>query len=231
VSAEQIPDAGLMGALLAVQAEAPQLQEDGVNPHFKNRYVPLDSLMKAITPVLTKHGLVWVTLPCRDGQGEPALAYRLIHAETGGEINGTMPLMLKASDPQGQGSAITYARRYSLMAVLGLVANKDDDGRRGGQDGPATGRVAQGVSAAPVQSTERLATAKQRGIVNAKAAAKGMPPTSLADIVNAAAKGEPIDWESQSAAERWLGRAMDRLPARLVDPIIARIAEAPGEAA
>lgn len=38
-----------------------------------------------------------------------------------------MPLMLAKDDPQGQGSAITYARRYSLMAMLSLVADVDDD--------------------------------------------------------------------------------------------------------
>jgi hypothetical protein len=58
------------------------------------------------------------------------LAYRLVHAATGDALEGSMPLMLKSADPQGQGSALTYARRYSIMAVLGLVPDEDDDGNR-----------------------------------------------------------------------------------------------------
>jgi ERF superfamily len=222
-----------MSALLAVQKEAPKLQKDGVNPHFKNKYVPLDSLMEAITPVLTGHGLVWITLPCRDEQGEPALRYRLVHVESGEEITETMPLLLKAEDPQGQGSAITYARRYSLMALLGLVANDDDDGKAASRSTVARGRIGPTgggtVSAPAAQATERLATAKQRGLINARCAEKGLPPTTLADIVVAASGVDAREWGSQSDAEGWLKRALDRLPARLVDPIVEGIGNAPSE--
>jgi hypothetical protein len=71
-----------------------------------------------------------MTLPGRDADGEPALTYRLAHAPTGDAIEGTMPLLLSKNDAQGQGSAITYARRYALCAVLNLVADDDDDGAR-----------------------------------------------------------------------------------------------------
>lgn len=121
------------GALLAVQKELPKLQKDAINPHFKNRYISLDSLMAAIRPVLSKHGLVWITTPCRDEQGEPALSYRLVHADSGEFEGGTMPLLLTKQDPQGLGSAITYARRYSITAMLGLVADEDDDANAGSE--------------------------------------------------------------------------------------------------
>jgi hypothetical protein len=42
-----------------------------------------------------------------------------------------MQLLLSKNDAQGQGSAITYARRYALCAVLNLVADDDDDGQQG----------------------------------------------------------------------------------------------------
>jgi hypothetical protein len=118
----------LFAALLAVQAEAPTLPKDATNPHFRSKYTPLDTIVEKIGPILNKHGLVWMTLPCRDEHGEPALRYRLAHAATGDEIDGTMPLLLSKADAQGMGSAITYARRYSLCAVLNLVADDDDDG-------------------------------------------------------------------------------------------------------
>lgn len=132
---EQVTDAEvveepatLFRALLAFQAEAPTIQKDALNPHFKNKYVSLDKLMENVLPILSKHGLVWITQPGRYEEGlAPCLEYRLVHADSGEELLGSMPLMLTKQDPQGQGSAITYARRYSLMAVLGLVANDDDD--------------------------------------------------------------------------------------------------------
>jgi len=135
--------ATLAEALLAFQSEAPSLQKNAVNPHFKNSYISLDELMESVLPVLNKHGLVVLQFPTaleRDTQkfddggsrvvlGEiPALRTKIIHAPSGESMEDVMPLMVAKSDPQGQGSAITYARRYSLMSVLGLVADNDDDG-------------------------------------------------------------------------------------------------------
>jgi hypothetical protein len=129
VTATQEASGSLMTALLAVQAEAPKIAKNAENPHFKSKFASLDGVMEEIGPILTRHGLVWLTLPGRV-DGEPVLSYRLVHAATGEAIEGAMPLMLKTADPQGQGSALTYARRYSIMAVLGLVTGEDDDGNR-----------------------------------------------------------------------------------------------------
>lgn len=157
----------LLSSLLAVQKDAPALQKTKINPAFKSKYVSLDSLMEQIVPVLNSHGLVWTTLPTRDEQGQPALTYRLIHAESGEAIDGTMPLMLAKSDPQGQGSAITYARRYSLMAVLGLVADEDDDGNKASNRKSA---AAQNGSSGPTATEADVAEVKtaMKGLTNAK---------------------------------------------------------------
>jgi hypothetical protein len=126
-----MPDAptGLLPALLAVQAEAPTLPKNATNPHYKSKFCPLDTIVETIGPLLVKNGLVWTTLPGVNEHGQPSLTYRLLHI--GGEsIQGTMPLLLSKEDAQGQGSAITYARRYAICAVLNLVADDDDDGHR-----------------------------------------------------------------------------------------------------
>lgn len=122
----------LAKALLAVQQEAPAIQSDGINPHFKSRYVTLESLMRSILPVLNKHGVVLIQSPTSDG----TLLTTLVHAETGEERGGSIPLMLSKDDAQGQGSAITYARRYALMSMLGLVADEDDDGNQASRSRP-----------------------------------------------------------------------------------------------
>lgn len=204
----------LLEALLAFQAQAPTLQKDASNPHFKNRYVSLDAITQAITPVLTACGLVWITTPGNDEDDAPVLSYRLAHSKSGEELTGRVRLMLPKNDSQGWASALTYARRYTISAVLGLSA-EDDDG-----DAASQGR---GVTAAPVQPTERTVSAKQRGLVNAKAAEKGLDPIQLAEIVLAATEAPAKSFEHAAQATDWLRRAMDRLPARYVDPILLLI--------
>ncbi len=127
---ETKPDT-LLTALLAAQkkASALNLVPDGTNPAFKSKYVKLDKLLNEALPILNAQGLVWTTFPTTL-DGEPALHYSLVHAATGEAMNGTMPLLLDKQNSQGFGSAITYARRQSLMAVLGLAAGEDDDGNK-----------------------------------------------------------------------------------------------------
>jgi hypothetical protein len=219
----------LLASLLAVQRDTPAVQKTKINPAFRSKYVSLDSLMETVMPVLNTHGLVWVTLPGRDPQGEPALSYRLIHAETGEAIEGTMPLMLAKGDPQGQGSAITYARRYSLMAVLGLVADEDDDGNKASRRTPAPAAKSNGhtATAAPVEQTTRPASAKQRSLIFARADERKLSNELLANAVLRATDNEPREWDSPEAAGDWLKRSLDRLPASRVDAVLEQIAGVP----
>ena len=127
VPVDQLPET-LMEAIHRVQKELPKLHKDSENPDFKSKYISLNALMDAVLPVLNRNGLVWVTAPTYS-EGKAALNYRLIFAEVeDAELEGTMFLETAKDDPQGQGSGITYARRYSLEAVLGLTATVDDDG-------------------------------------------------------------------------------------------------------
>ena len=133
--------------LLAVQREVPALQKTAINPHFRNRYVPLEELLQTVVPILNKHNFVLLQFPDIDDGGRPCLSYELRHA-SGEKVGSTMPLLCAKDDPQGQGSAITYARRYSLMALLGLTADVDDDAET------ATRRPASAPPARP-QSQQR----------------------------------------------------------------------------
>lgn len=117
----------LWEALLAVQKEGISLQKNAINPHFKNKYISLDTLMGQVLPVLNENGIVLLQQPTVVS-GEPGLTTSLTLAATGESVVDTMPLILGKDDPQGQGAAITYARRYSLMSILGLVADEDTDG-------------------------------------------------------------------------------------------------------
>jgi hypothetical protein len=154
----------LAQALLAFQKSAPAIQKDALNPHFKNRYVSLETLMGEIVPKLNDAGLVVTQLPTAiivDGRPSPALRTRITHAESGETIEDVMLLMGK-EDPQGQGSAITYARRYSLMAMLGLVADEDDDGNKASGAGTAT--AASPASENPAEKAQAAQQAAGQGV-------------------------------------------------------------------
>lgn len=145
MSAPKITDNGaatLAEALLAVQSELPTaIHKDAENPHFRSKYVTLDALLAVARPALNKHGIVLMQWPGRADDGELVLTTRLTHAAAGETHETSMVLLPPKGDPQGQGSAITYARRYSLMAILGLAADDDDDGNAGskGDDGGRRG--------------------------------------------------------------------------------------------
>src|ERR1035437_2792764 len=118
--------AELASALSKAQGEFPASPKTETNPFFKSKYAGLPQVVEAATPILSKHGLsVSQHLGC-DEQGDTLTTY-LLH-NSGEFIANTMRLHLTKDDAQGQGSATTYARRYAYMAVLGLVADVDDDG-------------------------------------------------------------------------------------------------------
>lgn len=123
-------------ALLAAQRAMPTITLDATNPHFKSRYASLPNILKAVNPVLNEHGLFLsqYATTIQDEHGMlPALRSRLTHAETGEFVEDTMLLMAQQNTPQGQGAALTYARRFAIVALLGLAADEDDDGHSASQ--------------------------------------------------------------------------------------------------
>ena len=116
----------LMQALFEIQQDPPELLKNSKNPHFKNRYISLDAVLEAILPRLHEKGILLLQ-PVIQIDGAPALRTSLVHVESGEAYTAEMLLVLDRESPQGQGSAITYARRYSILTLLGLNADEDDD--------------------------------------------------------------------------------------------------------
>lgn len=102
------------------------MRYDSVNPHFGNQYLGLKGLLSQVLPVLRANDLLLIQSPSTAGE-HPALTTRIVHVPTGEEWVDVMFLSATKQDPQAQGSAITYARRYAIMSMLGLVAEEDDD--------------------------------------------------------------------------------------------------------
>lgn len=123
LSSESI--AALMPALIKAQSAFAPAVKAKVNPHFKSKYVPLDAVIDAIAQPLRDNGIAIVQQTDIE-DARTVLITRLVH-ESGEWIAGKYPIHPVKSDPQGEGSALTYARRYALMAIAG-IAPEDDDG-------------------------------------------------------------------------------------------------------
>lgn len=113
-------------ALAKFQADIKDPARDKDNPYFESKYVALDGLLDAVRPVLATNGLSFIQSPVSNGQ-DMGVTTLLMHDS--GEWIESDPFVLHAvkNDPQAGGSAITYARRYSLSAVLGVAWDDDDD--------------------------------------------------------------------------------------------------------
>ncbi|TMZ44458.1 recombinase, partial [Klebsiella pneumoniae] len=113
-------------ALSKFQSEVENPKNTADNPYYKSKYAPLQDVLNTVRPLLSKHGLSIVQSPSGDGE-RISIHTMLIHES--GEWIEFDPLVLKAEKitPQGAGSAITYGRRYSLSAVLGISSEDDDD--------------------------------------------------------------------------------------------------------
>ena len=117
----------IYSALFLAQGKLRGVAKDGTNPHFKSRYATLENVTDTIRPVLQDCGIVFIQSPGSvDEHGVMQLTTTLVHAQSAEKIEATIGVPLAKRDPQGMGSAITYACRYSLMAMLGLPPVDDD---------------------------------------------------------------------------------------------------------
>lgn len=125
---ENITD--LAKALSKAQHDLGAAKKDGVNPHFKSSYATLQSVWESAKAVLSPNGLsISQTFEPSDGR-LLNITTTMLHS-SGQWIKGTLSIAPQQATPQGIGSAITYGRRYALAAILGIVADEDDDGNEG----------------------------------------------------------------------------------------------------
>ena len=141
---EQIGD--LAGALALASLEFGKATKNATNPHFGKTYTNLEGAITATRDALANQGLVVLQRFTTNATLVTTLAHK-----SGQWISGEQPLMSTKQDPQGIGSASTYARRYGLMAILG-IAPEDDDGNAG--SAPNADQIA-GVT---VTNCERVGT-------------------------------------------------------------------------
>jgi hypothetical protein len=123
--------AELAKALAHAQAKMRSASKDVENTYFKSNYADLASCWDAIREPLTSNGLSVVQVAENDAEG---IAVETILLHTSGQwVSGRLVLKPLKSDPQSCGSAVTYARRYGLMAICGLAADDDDGNAANGR--------------------------------------------------------------------------------------------------
>jgi hypothetical protein len=111
----------LAKALAKAQASMTAAKLDGTNPHFKSSYATIASILSAIRKPLADNGLSVTQLVTPDG----LLITMLMH-ESGQWLKSYYKIGAQQNTPQGVGSALTYARRYSLAALVGISQDDDD---------------------------------------------------------------------------------------------------------
>jgi hypothetical protein len=119
--------AGLAAALAAAQGVMKGALKDSANPFFKSRYADLASVVEAIRAAFSANGLSYIQTVEPSDKDEVRVETTLLHSSGEWISCGILSLPVSKIDAQGYGSALTYARRYSLSAAVG-VAPEDDDG-------------------------------------------------------------------------------------------------------
>ena len=145
-------------ALAKAQSQMKPAVFDSKNPHFQSRYASLASIVEPSRPALTANNIAVVQGTSFE-EGRVVVSTMLLNS--GEWIRDSLSLKMTRDDPQGVGSAITYARRYALASMVGVVSDEDDD--------------AEGT----IPRTE----AKPKSLKLVKAPASVAPPTATATTV------------------------------------------------
>lgn len=133
----------IAAALVKAQKEFGPALKTATNPHFRSKYAALDACVEAVIDALNNNGifLMQYTHPCEDG----VIVETMFIHESGEHMSGgRLHVPASKQDPQGYGSALTYARRYSLQAACG-IAPEDDDGNAASKSKPEPKKPAAGT--------------------------------------------------------------------------------------
>jgi len=142
--------------LIAAQGACDPVLKDATNPHFRSKYASLSSCVDACKEAFHKHNFALLQSNGHDEYGQ-YVRTELLHT-TGASWGSVVYLVLSKQDMQGLGSAITYARRYGLLGMVGL-APEDDDGNAASapakpQPKPAP-QVSQAHNAPPIMDLDQ----------------------------------------------------------------------------
>jgi hypothetical protein len=120
----------LLKALATFQTLCRPIVKDASNPFFKSKYATLDAIQEHIRKPLAEAGLV-VSQPTKCSEGQAMVVSTVYHVESGESMYSEFPVVVGKHTAQDYGSAVTYAKRYSLTGLLNItVQDEDDDGNK-----------------------------------------------------------------------------------------------------
>ena len=123
---EPIETVDVHEALFMLQGILRGVKRDAKNDFHKNKYATLEQVTDTIRPHFQALGIYWSQSPGAVVDGCIEVRTNIIHVKSTSSVGFVMMMPLAKRDPQGAGAAITYAMRYSLMAVLGIPPTDDD---------------------------------------------------------------------------------------------------------
>jgi hypothetical protein len=160
----------ISAALVKAQKAFGPALKTSTNPHFRTKYADLSACVEAVIDALNENGIALIQ---KNHLDETGVTVETVFVHESGEMLdcGKLHVPAAKNDPQGYGSALTYARRYSLMAACG-IAPEDDDGNAGAE--AKRKEAAQPLDLSPKARAHRIAAGVEAGdAVNAAAAMAG----------------------------------------------------------
>lgn len=188
----------------AQQSFAPALKTN-TNPHFRSKYVALDGCIEAVIDALNSNGIALLQ-PTHECESGVVVETLFVHESGQTMSGGKLHVPAAKQDPQGYGSALTYARRYSLMSACG-IAPEDDDGNAASR-APATPAA---KTAAPAKTAPKKITREQQEEIAALVAETESDMAAL------------MAWISKGAG--MVCNTLFEVPADAYEPVIKRLKE------
>lgn len=178
----------VLPAIAKVKAELEAVSKSASNPFFKSKYADLNTHLDEVEPRLAKEGLLLLQPVNTDiVTGNSTVESRIYHTESAQFISSEMSLVLGKSTMQDAGSAVTYARRYTLGALLSMKAEDDDANKISGRDvKAATKPVPSWAKETPTVSTKVASPAMIDGTGSIKQGLLSVPNSKVVEVnVNA----------------------------------------------
>lgn len=146
-------------ALIALQAELTPIGTNAENPHFKAKYATLAAMTKHALPLLAQHQLAITQIPMPDPDPKRVRVVTVLLHPSEQWVRSELSMPLEKATAQGVGSAITYAKRYSFGAMIGLASTEEDDDGQEASKPAAKAKRKQQADRTPTEDPEKV---KQR---------------------------------------------------------------------
>jgi hypothetical protein len=178
-------------AIIAFHSKVPKVKKDEKNPFFGKKYASLANILDVISTPLNECGLAIIQQPCGVNQLETILLH-----ESGEFISECYEMKPAKQDPQGDGSRITYQRRYAVGAILSLNIDEDDDGNKASE--PDNKEQPQPVKKS-VMPDDRFAKLMDQ-------VRKVETPQAAGNLLGMARRNFTLDNEQEKIVKEWEGK-------------------------